>query len=168
MNSTSPSPRCILPVLFLSLLLAGTTFAQGTVPKFLFVANYVPQGEHILSAQALNGAGKRFSLTRSLLVSGSDSASCADRGIVPSVSICAPLAGSVTPVSIHVIACAHSDGIGVIASTAIYLDEKEVYSVASGTVNTYINTTPAMHHITVQSTDSSGFAWSSTVYIATE
>lgn len=128
----------------------------------------VSEGEHILSVQALNGAGKRFSLTRSILVGGSDSASCADRGIVPSVSICAPLAGSVTPVSIHVIANSHSAGTGVIASTAIYLDEKELYSVASGTVNTYINATPGLHHITVQSTDSSGFAWSSTVYITTE
>jgi len=128
----------------------------------------VPQGEHILSVRGLNGAGKTFSLTRSILVSGSDSASCADRGIVPSVSICAPLAGSVTGASIHVTAAAHTDGIGVIASTAIYLDEKEVYSVASGTVNTYINAAPALHHITVQSTASSGFAWSSTVYVTTE
>jgi hypothetical protein len=55
MNSTSPSPRCIFRVLFLSLLLAGTTFAQGTVPKFLFVANYIDGTISVFQVQALTG-----------------------------------------------------------------------------------------------------------------
>jgi 6-phosphogluconolactonase len=128
----------------------------------------VPQGEHTLIVRAQNSAKQKFSLTRSISVSGSDSPTCADRGIVPTVSICTPLAGSVTGASIHVIAAAHPDGVDVIASTAIYLDGREVYAVASATVNTFLNAAPGSHHITVQSTDSSGFSWSSTVYVTTE
>jgi 6-phosphogluconolactonase (cycloisomerase 2 family) len=128
----------------------------------------VPQGEQTLTVEALNTAGQKFSLVRGISVSGSDSASCADRGIVPTVGICTPLGGSVTGASINVIATAHSDGTAVIASTAVYLDGKKVYSVASGTVNTYINAASGSHQIKVQSTDSSGFSWSSTVYVTTE
>jgi hypothetical protein len=43
-----------------------------------------------------------------------------------------------------------------------------VYAVASATVNTLLNAAPGSHHITVQSTDSSGFSWSSTVYVTIE
>jgi 6-phosphogluconolactonase len=126
----------------------------------------VPSGDHTLTIQAQNTRGRKFSLSRSISVSGSDTPSCANRGIVPTVSICTPLAGSVTGASIHVIA--KSDGINLISSTAIYVDGKELYSEASGTVNTYINATPGSHYIKVQSTDSSGFIWSSTVYVTTE
>jgi hypothetical protein len=126
----------------------------------------IAPGNHTLTLQALNSAGQRFSLSRAITVSGSASPVCANRGILPTVSICTPLAGSLTGKSIHVIA--QSAGVTVISSTAIYLDRKEVYSVSSGTVNTYINTTQGTHRITVQSIDASGMIWGSTVYITTQ
>jgi 6-phosphogluconolactonase len=152
----------------ITVLLDGVETFSNAASEAMDVFVDLPQGEHTLTVNALNRAGQAFSLARSILVSGSDSANCVDHGIVPTVSICAPLAGSFTGTSINVIATAHPDGTRVIASTAIYLDEKEVYSVASGTVNTYISAAPGLHHITVQATDSSRSVWSSTVYVTAE
>jgi Lactonase, 7-bladed beta-propeller/Bacterial Ig domain len=126
----------------------------------------IPAGTHTLTVQAQNSKGQNFSLARSITVSGADSSSCASRGIAPTVSICTPLAGSATGTSIHVVA--QSAGVGAITSTAVYLDGKQVYSVSSGAVNTYVNAATGSHHIMVQSTDSTGFSWSSTVYVTTQ
>jgi hypothetical protein len=126
----------------------------------------VPAGTHTLKVQAQNSKGQSFSLARSITVSGTDSSSCANRGIGPVVSICTPLGGSVTGTSIHVVG--QSTGFNPIASTAVYLDGSQVYSVASGTANTYVTATPGAHHIMVRSTDSTGASWSSTVYVTAQ
>ncbi len=126
----------------------------------------VPTGAHTLSVQAKNSKGQKFSLARSISVSGTDTPSCGNRGIAPVVAICSPLAGSVNGTSIHV--ASQSVGVGVVASTAVYLDGSEVYLVAGGSVNTDISAAPGSHYLTVQSRDSSGFAWNSTVRITSQ
>ena len=55
----------------------------------------------------------------------------------------------------------------MISATAVYLDGKEVYSVSSGAVNTYISVAKGSHHITIQSTNTDRLTWGSTVYVTT-
>jgi len=143
---------------------AKTFVSAGTNAMDVYVN--VAAGTHTLKVLGQNSKGQNFSLARSITVSGTDSSSCANRGIGPVVSICTPLGGSVTGTSIHVVG--NSTGFNPIASTAVYLDGKEVYSVASGTANTYVSASPGSHHIMVQSTDSTGFSWSSTVYVTAQ
>ena len=90
----------------------------------------LPSGAHTLTVQAQNSRGQRFSLARNITVSGSGASSCSNRGILPTVSICTPLAGSQTGNSIHV--TAQSVGVDVISATAVHLDGEKVYSVSSG------------------------------------
>jgi len=73
-----------------------------------------------------NSKGQNFSLARSITVSGRDSSSCANRGIGPVVSICTPLGGSVTGY-FDTRGWQFRTGFNPIASTAVYLDGKEVY-----------------------------------------
>ncbi len=55
MNSPSLSFRSCLAVILLSLLLTGSLFAQGTVPKFLYVANYIDGTISVFRVQSLTG-----------------------------------------------------------------------------------------------------------------
>src|ERR1700682_2412462 len=50
-----PLLALVFAVLLVSLLLAGSLFAQGTVPKFLFVANYIDGTISVFRVQALTG-----------------------------------------------------------------------------------------------------------------
>ena len=58
-------------------------------------------------------------------------------------------------------------GVSVISARAVYVDGKEEYSVSSGAVNTYISVAKGPHHITVQSTNTEGLTWGSTVCVTT-
>jgi hypothetical protein len=48
-----------------------------------------------------------------------------------------------------------------------YLDGKEVDSVSSGAVHTYIRVAKGSNHMAVQSTKTDGPTWVSTVYVTT-
>lgn len=170
-TTTSPSPVRILAgttsasaVQELTVLVDGTRTFSNADSNAMDVSVDIPSGTHTLTVQAKNAAGQKFSVVRSITVSGSDTASCGSRGVLPTVAICAPLAGSVTETSTHVVS--ESFGFGVIASTAVYVDNVEVYSVSSGSVDTYVNVAPGRHSITVSSVDTTGFQWSSTVYVS--
>ncbi len=126
----------------------------------------VPAGAHTLRVTAQNKAGQNFSVSRTISVSGSRSSGCSNYGIFPDVAVCSPLAGSVTGTSVHVFA--KSYGVGVISSTAVSVDGSEVYSVSGSKVDTYVNVPAGTHQITVESTNSSGAAWSSSVRITAQ
>jgi 6-phosphogluconolactonase len=163
-------------------VVAGTTSASAVQQMTVFVDGVttysnagaeamdvfvdVPAGQHTLTVQAKNSSGQKFSLARSIAVTGTDTPGCSSRGIGPVVAICSPLAGSVTGTSIHV--SSQSIGFGVVSSTAVDLDGREVYSVASATVNTYITATAGTHSLTVQAKDSAGFTWNSTVKVSVQ
>jgi len=172
-TTSSPSPIRIVAgttsasaVKTVTVVVDGSTSFANAGADAMDVYVDMPAGTHTLTVQAQNSKGQKFNLARSITVSGAASSSCANRGIGPVVSICTPLGGSATGTSIHVIA--QSTGFNAIASTAVYLDGSKVYSVASGAVNTYVNAAPGRHHIMVQSTDSTGASWSSTVYVTAQ
>lgn len=172
-TTSSPSPMRIVAgttsasaVRSITVVVDGTKTFSDTASEAMDVFVDIPSGPHTLTLQAQNTAGQKFSLARSITVSGSASASCSNRGILPTVSICTPLAGSQTGNSIHVVA--KSVGVSVISSTAVYLDGNEVYSVSGGAVNTYINAAKGSHRILVQSTDTNGLIWGSTVYVSAQ
>jgi hypothetical protein len=150
----------------LTVLVDGAKSYTSVIADGLDVFVNIPAGQHTLTVQAKNSAGQTFSAARAVSVGGSDTPSCASRGIEPVVSICSPLAGSTTGTSIHV--ASQSVGFTVVSSTAVYVDGKEVYSVSSGTVNTYINAAPGTHYVKVQSQDNSGLTWSSMVRVTSQ
>ena len=57
---------------------------------------------------------------------------------------------------------------GVVEAVIGSLPSLQPNTVASGTVSTYVNAAPGRHHIMVQSTDSTGASWSSTVYVTAQ
>ena len=107
-----------------------------------------------------------FSLARQITVAGTGTSTCRNRGIAPAVTICTPLGGSQTGRSIHVVA--QSAGLNVIVSTSIFVDGKKAYSTSGGAVDTYVNAQPGVHRVMVQSADSGGSTWSTTVGVVTQ
>jgi len=172
-TSTTSSPARIV---------AGTTSASGVQKMTLMVDGAltfsdsgseatdafisIPAGTHTLTVQAANSKGQRFSMARTITVSGTSTPSCGNRGIYPSVNICSPLGGSATGTSIHVVA--QSASLSLVSATNVYLDGKNVYSAFGGDVNTYVNAAQGSHRITVQSAGSDGASWSSTVSVTTQ
>jgi 6-phosphogluconolactonase len=172
-TATSTSPMRIVagttsatPIQKIMVLVDGVKTYENSGAEAMDVFVDVPSGNHSVVLQARNSAGQNFSLTRGITVIGSDTSRCGNRGILPTVSICSPLAGSQTGTSIHLIA--QSAGVNLVSSTAVYLDGKEVYSVYGAAVNTYLNAAPGVHALKVQSTDDTGLLWSSTAYVTVQ
>jgi len=124
----------------------------------------VAAGTHTLKVLGQNSKGQNFSLARSITVSGRDSSSCANRGIGPVRIDLHSAGGSVTGTSIHVVG----------NSTGIQSDcfRRQCISTGKRFIQWRANREylcSALCRIAttlwVQSTDSLGFSWSSTVYV---
>ena len=168
-TSTTPSPVEVVAgttsastIQQMQVLVDGAVVFRKTNSNALDEFIDVGSGTQAISVQALNLKHQLFSTNRTVTVSDTGQASCSARGILPTVSICSPLAGSTNTSSIHVVA--QSAGVTTVSSTAVYLDGVRVYSVTGANVDTYLNAAPGTHRIMVQSTGANRTSWSSTVF----
>jgi 6-phosphogluconolactonase len=125
-----------------------------------------PAGSHTLTIGTIDNYGRKFETSRLITIAGSTTAPCTDRGISPVVTICSPLPGANTGNSVHVVA--RSVGVSPIASTTVYLDGKEQYSVSGNAVDTYLDVSDGVHWIKVQSTDNIGSIWSASARVSAQ
>jgi hypothetical protein len=73
---------------------------------------------------------------------------------VASVTVSSPTSGSTTSTSVHI--ASSSSSSSVITKTIVYMDNKQIYSIASGSVSTTITVATGSHNVVVSSWDSSG------------
>jgi len=146
------------PVQAMQISIDGVAIFQQSGWGAMDMYAVAPAGNHTLSIGAIDNYGRKFETDRLITVAGSTNAPCTDRGISPVVTICSPIPGARTADSIHVVAT--SVGISPVASTTVYLDSKEQYSVSGNTVDTYLDVSDGVHWIKVLSTDDTGSSWS--------
>jgi 6-phosphogluconolactonase len=169
-QTSTPSPMRVVagttdftsPIQTMEILIDGVTTFEQTGGGSMDVYVRAPSGNHTLRVAASDTGGHKFRMDRQITISGSTDSVCTDRGITPAVTICTPLGGAHTGNSVHVVA--KSVGILPVSSTAVYVDGQEVYSVAGGSINTYLDVRNGTHWIKVRSTDDTGSIWSSSVH----
>jgi hypothetical protein len=88
---------------------------------------------------------------------------CTASTVVPSVTICTPLANSTGASPVHVTSLT-TDNVTV-KLNQVYLDGAKIYEVAAATVNTYVPTGVGTHRLTVQGYDSAARIFKQTIYI---
>ena len=71
-----------------------------------------------------------------------------------SVTVSSPTNGSTTSTSLSVVSTSSSSA--AVTKTIVYVDNKQVYSTGSGTVNTSVTVASGSHNLVVQSWDSAG------------
>jgi hypothetical protein len=106
-----------------------------------------------------------FALFCGLLLTGfaQQANACTASTVVPSVTICTPLANSTGASPIHVTSLS-TDNVAVTLNQ-IYLDGVKVYQVSGATVNTYVSMGAGTHRLTVQAYDSASRIFKQSVYV---
>ncbi len=88
---------------------------------------------------------------------------CTASTVVPSVTICTPLANSTSASPVHVTSLT-TDNVSVTLNQ-IYLDGVKVYQVSASTVNTYVSMSTGTHRLTVQGYDSAARIFKQSIYV---
>jgi hypothetical protein len=120
-------------------------------------------GTHTLAVKAWDKSGS-FLSTRSVKVSGTDTASCTVGEILPYVQICTPEAGSSSSNPVHVHALGASQNTPVTAMR-LYVDGFALDTVQSSTLDTSATLATGRRKVTVQAWDWKGQTFKQNVYV---
>jgi PKD repeat protein len=136
---------------------AMSSVASDTVTMPLNLAT----GNHNVMVQTWDETGATAS--SSVNVGAVDLNSCAISKTNRTVTICYPLANTTVPSAVRVVAGA--TGSNGVKAMKIYVDNRPMYLVNAGAIDTVINLTPGTHYLVVQAWDNGGGVFKSGRYV---
>jgi hypothetical protein len=125
--------------------------------KSLNTAINLDPGAHRIAVLALNNTGQIWESAINTTVAGCTAPSS------PGVHVCYPANSSTVGNPVQVLA--RATVTGTIASTQVWVDGVETYTVASASLDTDITLYPGTHRVAVLATNQSGEKWESVVYV---
>jgi hypothetical protein len=120
-------------------------------------------GTHTVAVKAWDNAGG-FLSTRTVNVSGTNTAKCTVGEILPYVQICSPEGGSASSNPVHVHAIAASQNTPVTAMR-LYVDNVSTFTASGSTLDTSANLTTGLRKVTIQAWDWKGQSFKQNVYM---
>jgi PKD repeat protein len=132
---------------------AKINFGDGTVAYAASATHtYNSAGIYTVTATVTDNAGLSASTSKPVRAYG--------------IKVSSPVNGSTVPSSsVHVVASAYSPANYPITYMRIYVDNVSVYGAAASSLNTYVNMAAGYRHVVVQSWNSAGTVYKTSLYI---
>lgn len=151
------------PVSAIQVYVDGVIALEEVTPTQIDSYVQVAPGTHTITVKAWDKQGS-FLSSRTVTVTGSNSAACTVGEILPYVQICTPLGSSTAsnPVHVHAIAASQNQPV---TSMALYVDGVLKDSVSGNTLDTSVTLATGFRKITVNAWDWRGQVFKQTVWV---